>query len=60
MYKNIFNFMGHKVNPLIYRTPYLKSWKSIWFEDKKSYKDSLALDLKVRQILKKELRDQPL
>lgn len=52
--------MGHKVNPLIYRTPYLKSWKSIWFEDKKSYKDSLALDLKVRQILKKELRDQPL
>lgn len=51
--------MGHKVNPVIYRTPYLKSWKSTWFEDKKSYKDSLALDLKVRQVLKKELKDQP-
>lgn len=52
--------MWHKVNPTIYRTPYIKSWKSTWFEDKKTYKGSLALDLKIRQLLKQELKWQPL
>jgi small subunit ribosomal protein S3 len=52
--------MWHKVNPAIYRTPYIKSWKSVWFEDKKTYKNSLTLDLKIRQLLKQELKWQPL
>jgi small subunit ribosomal protein S3 len=52
--------MWHKVNPVIYRTPYIKSWKSTWFEDKKNYNSSLTLDLKVRQLLKKELKGIPL
>jgi small subunit ribosomal protein S3 len=52
--------MWRKVNPVIYRTPYIKSWKSTWFEDKKNYNSSLALDLKVRQLLKKELKGIPL
>lgn len=52
--------MWHKVNPIIYRIPYIKSWKSTWFEDKKTYRNSLALDLKVRDLLKEELKGIPL
>jgi small subunit ribosomal protein S3 len=52
--------MWRKVNPVIYRTPYIKSWKSTWFEDKKTYSTSLALDLKLRELLKQELKGQPL
>lgn len=51
--------MWHKVNPIAFRIPYIKSWKSTWFEDKKTYSDSLGLDLKVRQLLTKELKDIP-
>jgi small subunit ribosomal protein S3 len=47
--------MGHKVNPIAFRIPYIKTWKSTWYEDKKSYKNSLNLDIKAREILSKEL-----
>ena len=47
--------MWHKVNPIAFRIPYIKTWKSTWFSDKKAYKNSLSLDIKVREILKKEL-----
>ncbi len=47
--------MWHKVSPIAFRIPYIKTWKSTWYEDKKSYKDSLNLDVKARQILSKEL-----
>lgn len=52
--------MGHKVNPIAFRIPYIKSWKSTWFEDKKTYSTSLSLDIKVRQLLDKELKGIPL
>jgi len=52
--------MGHKVNPIAFRIPYIKSWKSTWYESKKTYKDSLSLDIKARQILSKELTGIPL
>jgi len=52
--------MGHKVNPIAFRIPYIKTWKSTWYEDKKSYKDSLGLDVKARTILSKELTGVPL
>ena len=52
--------MWHKVNPIAFRIPYIKTWKSIWYEDKKSYKNSLNLDLKARAILSKELTWIPL
>ena len=47
--------MWHKVSPISFRIPYIKTWKWAWFSDKKAYKNDLSLDLKVRQILKKEL-----
>lgn len=52
--------MWHKVSPIAFRIPYIKTWKSTWFENKKSYKDSLVLDLKARQILNTELKGIPL
>ncbi len=52
--------MGHKVNPIAFRIPYIKTWKSTWYEDKKTYKNSLGLDVKARTILAKELTWIPL
>ena len=52
--------MWHKVSPISFRIPYIKSWKSSWYADKKSYQDTLSLDLTVRQILDKELTGIPL
>jgi len=52
--------MGHKVNPIAFRIPYIKTWKSTWYEDKKTYKNSLGLDVKARTILSKELTGIPL
>lgn len=47
--------MGHKVSPVAFRIPYIKTWKSTWYSDKKAYKTDLKIDLQVREILKKEL-----
>lgn len=52
--------MWHKVNPIAFRIPYIKSWKSTWYEDKKTYKNSLGLDIRAREILSKELTGIPL
>lgn len=52
--------MWHKVSPISFRIPYIKSWKSSWYADKKTYKDTLGLDLTVRQLLNKELTGIPL
>ncbi len=51
--------MWHKVNPLAFRIPYILNWKSSWYADKKSYKDFLAIDLKIRTVLEKELTGIP-
>jgi len=48
--------MWHKVSPISFRIPYIKTWKSAWFSDKKSYKEELSLDLIIRDLLKKELK----
>ena len=48
--------MWHKVSPISFRIPYVKNWYSTWYSDKKSYKSDLSVDLKVRWILKKELK----
>ena len=51
--------MWHKVHPIAFRIPYIVNWKSSWYGDTKNYKDALSLDIKVRQILKKELSGIP-
>ncbi len=52
--------MWHKVSPIAFRIPYIKTWKSSWYDDKKAYKDSLKLDLKARKILDEQLKGIPL
>jgi len=52
--------MWHKVSPISFRIPYILSWKSSWFADKRGYKDALAIDLKIRGVLNKELTGIPI
>lgn len=51
--------MWHKVHPIAFRLPYIVNWKSSWYGDKKTYKDSLTTDIKVRELLEKELTGIP-
>lgn len=52
--------MWHKVSPIAFRIPYITTWKSSWYNDKKGYKNSLATDIKIREILNAELTGIPL
>ena len=52
--------MWHKVSPIAFRIPYIMTWKSSWYGDKKNYKDMVTLDIRVRDILKAELTGIPL
>lgn len=52
--------MWHKVSPIAFRIPYIVNWKSSWYGDKKNYRDSLNLDIKVREILAAELTGIPI
>ncbi len=47
--------MGQKVNPISMRLQVNKDWRSKWFANKRDYQDFLAKDLKVRQMIKKDL-----
>ncbi len=51
--------MGHKVSPLAFRIPYIKTWNAIWFADKKSYAANLGVDNKIRKVLKEQLTGIP-
>ena len=46
--------MGQKVNPVGLRIGIVKTWDSIWFDDKKSYKAALHEDLKLRSYIVKK------
>ncbi len=48
--------MWHKVSPIAFRIPYIKTWKSSWYSDKTGYADFLKLDLKIRKLLSRELK----
>jgi small subunit ribosomal protein S3 len=46
--------LGHKVHPVGFRLGVIKGWQSRWFAEK-TYKDLLAEDLRLRQVVRKEL-----
>ncbi len=52
--------MWHKVSPIAFRLPYIVNWKSSWYGDKKTYRDSLRFDIKSREILERELTGIPI
>lgn len=48
--------MGQKVHPNGVRLGINKTWKSVWYSDKKEYRKSLMEDLKIRKFLKDRLK----
>jgi small subunit ribosomal protein S3 len=49
--------MGQKVNPHGLRVGVIKDWDSRWFTSKKEFSDTLIEDYKIREELKKQLKD---
>lgn len=49
--------MGQKVNPTGLRVSVTKDWRSRWFADKKSFGPLLQEDIKIREMVKKRLKD---
>ena len=47
--------MGQKVNPIAFRIPVDKNWRSRWFADKRSFGDLLAEDCIIRKLILKRL-----
>ena len=48
--------MGHKVHPTGIRLGIAKDWNSKWYAGKREYAEYLAADLKVREMLRKDLK----
>lgn len=49
--------MGQKVNPTGLRVAVTKDWRSRWIADKKSFGPLLQEDIKIRELVKKRLKD---
>lgn len=48
--------MGQKVNPIGFRLPVSRDWRSKWYASKKDLADYLLVDMRIREHLKKKLR----
>ncbi len=49
--------MGQKVHPRVFRIGVIRGWDGIWFAGKKSYASLLQEDIRVREFVKKEVKD---
>jgi small subunit ribosomal protein S3 len=49
--------LGRKVHPIGFRLGYNKEWFSVWYAEGKQYAEFLHQDLKIRQLIDKELAD---
>jgi len=49
--------MGQKVNPIGLRLGIIKTWDSIWYEDKKNYEKNLHEDLKIKEYIQKNKKN---
>jgi small subunit ribosomal protein S3 len=47
--------VGQKVNPNGFRVGINKPWKSVWYANKKEYREQLLEDIKIRKFLKDRL-----
>ncbi len=48
--------MGNKSNTVSLRLGINKNWKSIWFQDKKTYADTFLQDMKLRKQVEKSMK----
>lgn len=46
--------MGHKCNPIGFRTSVTKKWRSVWYGNKQEFGNQLAEDYRLREELKKK------
>jgi len=49
--------LGQKVNPIGLRIAVNKNWRSRWFADKREFGNLLREDIKIRELLFKQLKD---
>jgi small subunit ribosomal protein S3 len=49
--------LGQKVNPISFRLPINKDWRSRWFSSKKEYGDLVGEDMLIRKMIKERLKD---
>ncbi len=49
--------MGQKINPNGFRVAVTKNWRSRWFADKAEFGDLLHEDIRIRNMIKKRLKD---
>ena len=49
--------MGQKVNPKGFRVGVINDWDSRWFSNKKDYAKNLHEDIKIRELIEKDLKD---
>ncbi|MDR3144204.1 MAG: 30S ribosomal protein S3 [Puniceicoccales bacterium] len=48
--------MGQKVNPIVFRLPICRDWRSRWFADSKNFAKFLLADYKIRRFIKEKLK----
>lgn len=48
--------MGQKVNPIVFRLPVRRDWKSHWFATKKNFSKFLYDDFKIRSFVREKLK----
>lgn len=48
--------MGRKINPISFRMGITSTWQSRWFADSRKYRQFVAEDMRIREILMKKLR----
>ncbi|MDR2603426.1 MAG: 30S ribosomal protein S3 [Puniceicoccales bacterium] len=48
--------MGQKVNPVVFRLPIRRDWRSRWFADSKNFSKFLLDDYKIRRFIKTKLK----
>jgi small subunit ribosomal protein S3 len=51
--------MGQKVNPIVFRLPVRRDWRSRWFADKKNFAKFLLDDYKIRRFVKTKMKHAP-
>ena len=49
--------MGQKVRPSALRLGIIRTWQSSWYADKKSYREFLQEDLRIRRFVREQLRN---
>jgi small subunit ribosomal protein S3 len=48
--------MGQKVNPIVLRLGHIENWRSLWYADKKDFRNNVIEDYKIRTFIMKRFK----